>query len=208
MIQPPPTTTLHARMRTAGLDCDGDCLVDSDQRPDLRPRRSHGLPGRYCLQLRMQQRRMQVTAITPKRTTTAQGNCLNDSDQDGICDALEVELAAPTARLATMIPTPPTTTLHARLLNCGSRLRMATAWLTRINDQICDQDEVTGCQDDSCLQLRSNSDGCRLLRLPRNELRLPWQLLERLRSGWHLRCALRFEGCTTPSACNYNCCGH
>ncbi len=113
------------------------------------------------------------------------GNCLNDSDQDGICDEFEVP-AAPTARLATMIQPPRTTTLHARMQLLVS-IAMATVWLIQTNDQICDQDEITGCQDDTACNYDCNSHGCGLLRLCRNELRLRRQLLERLRSRRHLQ---------------------
>ena len=38
----------------------------------------------------MQQRRMQAIAITRETNYDCDGNCLNDSDQDGICDEFEV----------------------------------------------------------------------------------------------------------------------
>ena len=98
--------------------------------------------------------------------------------------------AAPIARLATMTQPPRTTTRHARMQLLVS-IAMATVWLIQTNDQICDQDEVTGCQDDTACNYDCNSHGCGLLRLCRNELRLRRQLLERLRSRRHLQRSLK-----------------
>ena len=54
------------------------------------------------------------------------GNCLNDSDQDGICDEFEVA-GCTEARLATMIQPPRTTTLHARM-RMPVTIATATVW--------------------------------------------------------------------------------
>ena len=47
------------------------------------------------------------------------------------------------------------------------------------NDQICDQDEVLGCQDDSACNYDAQPR-IAVTAITRNELRLRWQLFERL----------------------------
>ena len=128
----------------SGLDCDGDCLVDSDNDQICDQDEVTGCQDDAACNY-------DATATDAGYCDYAEtnydcdGNCLNDSDQDGICDEFEVP-AAPTARLATMIQPPRTTTLHARMRMPVS-IATATVWLIQTNDQICDQDEVTGCQD-------------------------------------------------------------
>ena len=89
------------------------------------------------------------------------GNCLNDSDQDGICDEFEVDGCTDSSACnydSDATDDDASCTYATAGFDCDGN-----CLLDSDNDQICDQDEVTGCQDDSCLQLRCNSYGCRLL---------------------------------------------
>ena len=73
------------------------------------------------------------------------GNCLNDSDQDGICDEFEVEGCTDSAacNYASSATDDDGSCTYAEAgYDCDGNCLVDSD-----GDQICDQDEVTGCQD-------------------------------------------------------------
>ena len=75
------------------------------------------------------------------------GNCLNDSDQDGICNALESAGCTDSSACnydSTATDDDASCTYATAGYDCDGNCLVDSD-----NDQICDQDEVTGCQDAS-----------------------------------------------------------
>ncbi|MDA8606974.1 hypothetical protein N9L13_08105 [Flavobacteriales bacterium] len=130
----------------AGLDCDGNCLVDTDGDQICDQDEITGCQDNAACNY-------DATATDdgycdyPEANYDCDGNCLNDVDQDGICD--EFEVAGCTDSSAC--------NYNAAATNDDSSCTYAGAGydcagdclVDSDGDDICDQDEVVGCQDNA-----------------------------------------------------------
>ena len=113
------------------------------------------------------------------------GNCLNDADQDGICDEYEVPGCI----------TPSACNYNAAATEADGSCTFAEAGydcdgnclIDLDNDGICDLTQTVGCLDASACNYDATATDAGYCDYPENELRLRWQLPERLRSRWHLQ---------------------
>ena len=92
-----------------------------------------------------------------------------------------------------------TTTPRARM-QLRVSIAMATVWLIQTNDQICDQDEVTGCQDDSACNYDATATDAGYCDYPETNYDCDGNCLE----GFEYLCETAIPGCTDSNACNYN----
>ena len=138
----------------------------------------------------------------PRRITTAHGNCLNDADQDGICDEFEVPGCTAPVWLATMTQPPPTTTRHARMRTAGLDCD-GDCLVDSDNDQICDQDEVTGCQDDTACNYDATATDAGYCDYAETNYDCAGNCLNDSDQDGICN-EIEVAGCTESSACNYD----
>jgi hypothetical protein len=130
----------------AGIDCDGNCLVDTDGDQICDQDEITGCQDNAACNY-------DATATDdgycdyPEANYDCDGNCLNDVDQDGICDEFEVagctDSSACNYNAAATDDDSSCTYAQAGYDCAGDCL------VDSDGDDICDQDEVVGCQDNA-----------------------------------------------------------
>ena len=139
----------------AGYDCDGNCLVDSDGDAICDQDEVTGCQDSTACNY-------DVNATDAGYCVYADagydcdGNCVSDTDGDGVCDEFETAGCTDSALHVITIPGQQTTTVRARMPRLATTA-MATALVDSDGDQICDQDEVTGCQDSAACNYDVNA---------------------------------------------------
>ena len=93
-----------------------------------------------------QQRRTRATATYPEANYDCDGNCLNDSDQDGICDALEADGCTDSSACNYDSDASDDDDASCTYATAGFDCD-GNCLIDSDNDGICDQNEILGCTD-------------------------------------------------------------
>ena len=129
------------------------------------------------------------------------GVCLNDSDQDGICDEFEVEGCTDCDACnfnESATDNDGSCTFATSGYDCDGN-----CLLDSDNDQICDQDEVTGCQDEAACNYAATATDAGYCDYPETNYDCDGNCLND--SDQDGICdEFEVAGCTDSSACNYN----
>ena len=175
----------------AGLDCDGNCLADADQDGVCDEDEVPGCTEEEACNYDALATDDDGSCAYPLDlygvdNVDCDGNCLTDSDQDGVCDDDEstdcTDSAACNYNDDPVVDTDNTLCVYASDLYGVDNVDCDGACLNDSDeDGVCDEDEVGGCTDESACNyddLATDNDG----------------------SCDYTSC----EGCTDDAACNYD----
>ena len=149
----------------------------------------------------MQQLRMRVTAIMPKRITTAIGNCLNDADQDGICDEYEVPGCTRQSACnynAAATEADGSCTFAEAGYDCDGN-----CLIDLDNDGICDLTQTVGCLDSSACNYDATATEAGYCDYPETNYDCDGNCLNDSDQDGICN-EFEVAGCTDSSACNYD----
>ena len=191
-----------------GYDCDGNCLIDTDDDGICDEFEILGCTDVLACNYDNEATDENGNCTYPSETyLNCEGNCINDSDSDGVCDELEV--LGCTDSSACNYDENPTTDSDITLCTYPSEIYL-NCEESCINDTdgdgICNEIEVLGCADEAACNYNPNStdigeciytDG--ICESCENGI-----IIDNDQDDDGICDANEIAGCINPYACNYN----
>ncbi|MGB1075078.1 MAG: hypothetical protein ACPGYK_02740, partial [Flavobacteriales bacterium] len=197
-----PETSVGCEFPEAGLDCDGNCLADSDGDGVCDGDEVAGCDDSSACNYDAAATENDGSCTYPDAGYDCGGNCLNDADGDGTCDEFEVagctdteacNFDAAATELDDSCEYPmPGLTCSGDCINDGD------------DDGICDEDEVPGCQDETaCNYDAEATDDDNSCEYPEPALNCDGSCVNDV-DGDGTCDEFETGGCTDAEACNYD----